>query len=267
EHDHRGLAEFRHLDDTFGQSEAVHFRHVRVNQDEWKSCRRPLDGVERQQSGSTGFGERGAHAPIEQHFVEDTAVGFVVVHRENGQVGPAHVPRRRRVSRVLVHDLERCREMESAALSGFTLDPDLSAHHADQAVGNGEAEAGAAVLAAHGAVGLRERFKNGALLFPGDTDSGISNGEMQAKMFVGNGIDGYVDHDFAALGELQGCAEKVQNDLAQADRVAEKIFRNIAFQVTGELEAFLCGADAQRLDRVLQYVAKLERNWIEIEFG
>ena len=70
--------------------------------------------------------------------------------------------------------------MERAADAGFALDPDAAAHHLHQPLADGQAEAGAAVLARRRRVGLRERLEQPALLLRRHADAGVADGELAA---------------------------------------------------------------------------------------
>ena len=75
------------------------------------------------------------------------------------------------VTRGLV--VERQVQREGAALARHARDADLAAEQACELAADGQAEAGAAVLAAGGAVGLLERLEDEALLVGRDADAGV----------------------------------------------------------------------------------------------
>ena len=73
-------------------------------------------------------------------------------------------------------------EMERGALAGIALDPDLAAHQLGQALADGQAQAGAAVMAGGGGIHLLERFEQAVLLVQRDADAGVAHGEMQQPL-------------------------------------------------------------------------------------
>src|SRR5205807_2265156 len=68
-------------------------------------------------------------------------------------------------------------EREGTPLAGAAHQPDLAAEQARQLAADGQAEAGAAVLAARAAVGLLERLEDDLLLVRRDADARIRYGE------------------------------------------------------------------------------------------
>ena len=60
----------------------------------------------------------------------------------------------------------------------------LSTHKPHQARGNGEAEASASEFAGGGAIDLRKRFENRFLLFQGDAQTSVADGEVQFEILV-----------------------------------------------------------------------------------
>ncbi len=72
--------------------------------------------------------------------------------------------------------------MKSAAMSRFALHPDAAAHQFHQAGGYGQPQASAAVLPRSGAVGLRERLKDHAMLFRRNADAGVDDAKTQRDL-------------------------------------------------------------------------------------
>src|SRR5438093_905909 len=85
---------------------------------------------------------------------------------------------------------------------------------ASQAGGDAETESGASESARSGAIDLGESIKDFSLLFQGDADTCIGNAEMQANMLGGVPFTSHANHDFALMGELDGIAEEVEQDLS-----------------------------------------------------
>src|SRR5208283_3879217 len=107
-------------------------------------------------------------------------------------------------------------------------EPNLTAEQAREFAADGESETGAAVLAAHAAVGLLERLENDLLLVGRNTDSGIADRERQharrpiqvvivrAPSAV-NRLE--AQRHLPALGELECVGEQIFDDLLQPLRI------------------------------------------------
>jgi len=67
-------------------------------------------------------------------------------------------------------------------LAGLRLDPNPSAVHLNDALRYGEAQAGAALLAGGGIVGLLEFLKQLCLVGSGDAGSGVSDRYMECAI-------------------------------------------------------------------------------------
>src|SRR5215469_17184733 len=74
---------------------------------------------------------------------------------------------------------DREREGKSRASARSRLDPDLAAVHLNDPLGDGQPQAGAALLLGDGIVGLLEFLKQPRLIGSGDPGSGVANGYMK----------------------------------------------------------------------------------------
>src|SRR5208283_1545081 len=158
-------------------------------------------------------------------------------------------------------------EMKRAALAHFAFHPNLAAHHLDQLRGDGQAQTGSAVLARGRTVGLRERLKNHTLLVLGNTDARVADGKVQAELVPFLSIQCDLDNHLTPFGKFDRVADEIDNDLTQADRVADQFVGYVRDDVRGQLEALLVGANRQGLERVPQVVAQVEVNRIQFEFS
>ncbi|GAA3067988.1 hypothetical protein GCM10020254_09650 [Streptomyces goshikiensis] len=125
-------------------------------------------------------------------------------------------------------------EGEGAALARCALRGDGPAEELGDLTADGEPEAGAAVLAAGGAVGLLEGAEDGFQLLLGDADSRVpypegDDGSAAAQTCGDLGARRRFDAelDAAALGELDGVGEQVAQDLAQPRVVGEQVGRRV----------------------------------------
>ena len=101
---------------------------------------------------------------------------------------------------------------EGRALAWRALDLDAAAHPLDDALGDGEAQAGAAELARGAAIGLLEFVEDARLLSGRNADAGVANLEDDLAC-IRAGLDD--DANAAGLGELDGVAGKIEQHLAE----------------------------------------------------
>ena len=95
------------------------------------------------------------------------------------------------------------------------LDPDLAPVHLDDAFRYGEPQAGAALLASDGVVGLLKLLKQVGLIGRGNAGPGVANRHME-RAVVRFGLDG----DFARIRELNSITDKIDQNLRQTAAVA-----------------------------------------------
>ena len=91
-------------------------------------------------------------------------------------------------------------EREGAALAGVAAQLDFAAEQVGQFAADGQAETGAAVLAAGARIGLLEGLEDDALFFRRDADAGI--GDLEGDHRTGAGEDGMIGAPAA------GCARR-----------------------------------------------------------
>ena len=114
---------------------------------------------------------------------------------------------------MLLDDDREC-ERKCGALAWLRLDPDSAAVHLNDPLGDGESQTGAALLAGDGIVGLLKFLEQVGLIGSGDAGAGVTHRHMECAV-IRFGLDG----DFARIGELDGVADKVDQDLGQAAAV------------------------------------------------
>ena len=201
------------------------------------------------------------HEP--QQFVQDAAVGGVVVHDQHAQ---------RRADSRRDHGRRDCRsrlaatptrhgEAERAAAARAArraaIVPPISATRRRR---DRQAQAGAAVPARHRAVGLRERLEDQRLLVARDADAGVADRERAGRTpsrspAIGSASATSTD-DLAALGELDGVADQVQQHLAQALGVADDAVGHVRRDAPRQLEPLLCARTAEHLHGVAEHLAE-----------
>ena len=108
--------------------------------------------------------------------------------------------------------------------AGCALHADLTAEHECQLARDRQAQAGAAVAPAGGAVGLLERLEDELELVRRDPDTGVCHGEAEHLVGAAQRCEAAVevrrrvldgDRDAALLGELERVREQVAQDLLQ----------------------------------------------------
>src|SRR5438874_13131896 len=68
------------------------------------------------------------------------------------------------------------------------------------------------------------------------------------------------------LGKLDGVTDQVDNDLAEAARIAQQRVRYVAVDLAGQLQPLLVGPQSQGLHGIAKAVAQSEFHAIELEF-
>jgi hypothetical protein len=110
---------------------------------------------------------------------------------------------------------DRERERKSRALTGLRVEPDLAPVHLNDAFRYGKSQAGAALLARDGIVGLLELPKQLGLIGGGYARTCVTNRYME-RAILRFGLNG----DFARVGELNRIADRTDEDLRQAAAIA-----------------------------------------------
>ena len=116
--------------------------------------------------------------------------------------------------RLLDEDVGREPDGEGGADARRAGDGDFALHHLRKLLRDGEAEAGAAILAGGGRVGLAEGLEEPAELLRGHADAGVDDRKLDG-VIEHTGHAGDADGDGAVLGELAGVAHQVEEHLPE----------------------------------------------------
>ncbi len=200
--------------------------------------------------------------------LEHPAVGGVIVYDQEPltrqlhlfyrQVGSLLESRRR---------FGRDGEVEDAAFANLAFHPHPPTQQLRQAFADGQAQAGAAVLAGGGGVHLRERAEQAVQPVRGDADARVSYHKMQdiprRAGVIGLRspdalLDLYREHHFAFFSELQGVVEQVDEDLPQAGHVTHDCFRYAFLEHQRQLDPLGCRNRGQQVQGGLQALAQVE---------
>lgn len=147
---------------------------------------------------------------------------------------------------------------------------DMASHEGGELAGNGEAEAGAPVLAADGIIDLGKLLKELVLFFRGNADARIADGKGQPNGIgsVGEWEGVYLKEDLAGLGKFNGISDQVDEDLAQACGIADEGIGQIGLAGKDEFELlFLGGLEAMDGSQFVEERVELERDGFEAEFS
>ena len=208
------------------------------------------------QGAGGGVGGGVGRMPAFEGVVENFAVGGVVVDDQHPATGERAVEEfgrwRRRGGG------EGDGDPENGSFAGGADDTDGAAHQLGQAAGDGQPQAGATEAAGGGAVGLDEALEEIGLVRGGDADAGVLNLDAQVVGVgpVGDGQD--AQDDLALFGELDGVAQQVEDDLAQAHGVAVGAAGGGGIEVEDEFEAFLAGGAGLKIEGALELVVEVE---------
>ncbi|MFM1944605.1 MAG: hypothetical protein RI897_3587 [Verrucomicrobiota bacterium] len=223
--------------DLAGGLETVDFGHAPIHEDHLVRFR----GIPFVECGE-GFAGGGDGVDFggdaAQGAEEDFAGGGVVVDDEGAEVLEF---RREDAGGFFRAGLEVDDEVEAAAFTGFTFEPDAAMHEFDEAFGDGEAKAGAAVFPGGGHVGLGEGLEQAGGLFRGHADAGVGDREFELDGGIGMFEQFGCDADLAFLGELDGVIDEVGDDLAEAKGVAAEVLGDIGRDFDEELKALFVG--------------------------
>ena len=158
------------------------------------------------------------------------------------------------------------RKRRAAAL--LALDRDRPAHQLDEALRDGEAEAGPAEPARRRRVDLAERREQPVHPVRWDPDPGVAHRRARAgrsRIRVGSASTRTTTSP--AVGELDRVREQVQQHLAEAGLVAEDPGGRVLVDQTAELDPLLPGARRDDVQRPLHALTQVERLAFEVELA
>src|SRR5262249_52099782 len=125
-------------------------------------------------------------------------------------------------------------ESERGALPRLRLNPDFSSVHLNNALGYGQAQPSAALLAGDRIIGLLKLLKQLGLVGGGNARTGVADRDIECAI-VCLGFDG----NFAGIGELNSVADEINQDLRQTATVATS-GRQFGRHLDLERKLFVC---------------------------
>ena len=196
--------------------------------------------------------------------MQQVEVRAVVVHDEHPQ--PLQVPPRRAGApgaRTLPS--EAGGEPEGRALARLALHADRASHHRGELPGDRQAEAGPPVPARGRPVGLREGAEDPLAGLRRDADPGIRDLEAQGGRVRALRVGGHPHDDLTPLGELDGVAGQVDQDLAQPAGVSPHLRRDTVVDDACQLQPLAVGALRQEIAHVLDGLAQVEIDHLQLQ--
>ena len=159
--------------------------------------------------------------------------------------------------------------MKGAAGAERAFHPHVPAHQRGQLPADGQPQSGSAILAGIGAVGLFKRVENLTHLVRRNPDAGIGDTEMQSKGTICSILRSRYDLDghTAPGGELDGIAHQVEQNLMNAQIIADKGRRQTRRLDHLQLQAFFQGRHVHGGDDGFQELAEVKGPAVELQLA
>ena len=114
---------------------------------------------------------------------------------------------------------------------------------------------------------MREFGEQAVLQLLGNADARVDDLELDPCPSARGVEDGNQQRNAALLGEFHGVAREVEEDLAQAARVAAQAVRHLGCYVAGDLHTLRLGARRQQVDDAFDQTAQLEVQAVDLELA
>ena len=98
-------------------------------------------------------------------------------------------------------------------------------------------------------------------------DAGVPYLEVKLRGRVSAVLHAQRNADFAALGELDGIAEKVDQDLTQSSRITEKVRHRCRIDIHDKLKPLLRRAQCHGIDRLVYDFPDVELDNFQFELA
>ena len=261
DHQHPGLLAQGQPGDLARHGQAIHLGHLPVQEDDVVGLTRLLAALKFGQCQRARLGAGHVEAHETQHAGLHLARLLVVIDHQHAPVLQAELQRRPRGHAAT--QSEPGGEPERRTPPRHALYSDLAAHELGQALGNDQAQAGAAVLARDRAVGLLKALEQAVPLLGQDADAGVADLEAQQHSVVAALLQQHAQADRTALGELDRVVAEVDQHLTQAQRVADQAGRHFGREFEHQFERLLLGALGQQVDDVVEHGLELELDLLQ----
>ena len=176
-------------------------------------------------------------------------------------------------------------EEEGGAMALLAAHPDLAAHRLGDALGDDQAEPGAAMPAGDGGVALAEGLEELVEPLRGNARAGVAHLELELQPLAarrclfdsgevgvvvrqvehGDGMARNLNHDLALFGELERVADEVDEDLPQPRRIADDRSGGLSVVQVGQVEILFRGAHAEEVEHLFQARNEVEADLLELK--
>ena len=155
--------------------------------------------------------------------------------------------------------------MEGRARAGRALGRDVAAHQLGEPAHDREAEPGAAEAARGRGIRLRERLEQALAALLVDADAGIGDREAHRGAAAADRRRRGAHRDAAVLGEFQRIAEKIEQDLPHARRVADQRVVRAGLDRAGQHQALRGRLRLERAHHAVDQAGEREDRGLELE--
>ena len=264
--------------DVAGRFQAVHQRHLHVHQHAVEG------GLAQQVERFLAVG-RQAHrrAHVFQHLQRDLLVEGVVLHQQDAGVlergnDGGGLGGGQQFGGGVLHPFDHLRhagvgnaqprgEPERAAHARLAAHAHLAAHQLRQLLADGQAEAGAAMFARGGGVGLLERLEQAVDFQLREADAAVAHFEaQQATAGVGHHL-AHAHVDAALFAELDGVVGVVDQHLPQAQRIAAQHARQRRVEFEDQFQLAADRPGRYQCREGLDHVVECEIDLLDIELA
>src|SRR5262245_664586 len=118
----------------------------------------------------------------------------------------------------------------------------MPTEHFNQSLRDRKPQTGSAISPRGRTIGLMECLKDSRLSFFRNPNSAIADSKTQQYPAIGFTFVGYSYYHFALLGEFDGIAEQVDQNLAQTARISPQLSRHVTINHREQLHAFSLGS-------------------------
>ena len=265
-HDLRFLAETANLAADRAQAfNAVHLRHEVIHEDDMITL------IQRLFQGFLTAGDRvGLHLGGAQQLGNDQQIGGVVIHDQHPCFGRLKLrgifavfagnPVMRDLDfadLLCADDLLRDLNDEGRALGVDAVDRDPAAHQIDKLLDDRKTETGAFDVAVLLLVHAPERVEQERDVLLLDADAGIADGVDYVEDAVFRFAGLHRERHGAAVGIFDGVVQHVNENLLDADLVAEQLCGNLRRDIHLKIQPLLLRTDPQHPDDIREHIARV----------
>ncbi len=154
--------------------------------------------------------------------------------------------------------------MELAALPRGALHPDLTVHQLHQIVRDGQTKTGATIFAGGRAVSLFKGVEETLALLGCHADTAILHTALQPDLAISLVTACQPDNHLSLLGELDGIAGQVEQDLAKPQGIAAQTVRQISGQIEQQRQPLFPRPKRRQIRQPLEHLVELEIHLLQL---